>query len=314
LIYTDTRDAIFDELYSVALNDKNVIVLTADTGIRKFEDFKRNIPDRFCNVGVSEQNMISVAAGLALEGKHVFVFGISNFVTLRCFEQIKLDICAMNLPVTILGLGTGYNFSHDGPTHHITDDIAIMRMLPNMTIWSPSDYAMTAQIIHMAHELKSPSYIRFDKGPFHHVYDGFSKNYFDNGICKIGTFEDLAIVATGITVTQALDIQKELVAAEYYISAVDFFRLKPINKSIFKDSLAGMKKIVVLEEHCRDGGLGSIVLEQLNDCGLNIPVRRIGIADCFRPHPGSRDYLRELSGLDTKSVIENIKGWLRSGV
>lgn len=313
MAYSDTRDAIFGELYNIALKDKNVIVMTADTGALKFEEFKRDMPDRFYNVGVAEANMMSVAAGLALEGKHVFVFGISNFVTLRCFEQIKIDICVMNLPVTILGMGTGYTYCHDGPTHHITDDIAVMRTLPNMTIWSPSDYMMTAKLVSLAYKLNSPSYIRFDKGPFEDIYTDDTE--FDDGIRKMfGVLKDVTIVATGITVTQAFAIQKLLAEDNIHASVVDFYRLKPVDRYKFYEVMRNVERIVTLEEHWRDGGLGSIVLEQLNECGLNIPVRRLGLADYFYSQPGSREYLRELNGTDTKNVIDSIKGWIRNGI
>ena len=313
MVYNDTRDAIFGELYKIALNDKNVVVMTADTGALKFEEFQRDMPNRFYNVGVAEANMMSVAAGLALEGKHVFVFGISNFVTMRCLEQVKIDICAMNLPVTILGMGTGYSYGTDGPTHHITEDVAIMRALPNMTIWSPSDYTMTAQLVNTAYKLNAPSYIRFDKGPFENIYT--VEDEFDDGIKKMfNTFHDATIVATGITVTQALEVQKTLADDDYYVSVIDFYRLKPVNRYMFYELMLDVKRILTLEEHCRDGGLGSIVLESLNDCGLNIPMKRIGLADCFRPKPGSREYLRGLSGSNTESVVNALKGWVRNGV
>ena len=115
----------------------------------------------------------------------------------------------MGLPVTLLGMGTGYTYSSDGPTHHITEDIAAIRALPGMTIWSPSDYAMTAAVVHLAHKLKTPSYIRFDKGPFQHIYDD-SNHDFGDGLAELQAGEDLTIVATGLMVGQALHIAKQL--------------------------------------------------------------------------------------------------------
>ncbi len=156
-VYNNSRDAIFTELYEIALQDPNVILLAADTGAHMFKEFKKNIPKQFFYVGVAEQNAISVAAGLALTGKHVFIFGITNFVTLRCYEQIRVDLCCMKLPVTILGMATGYVYSSDGPTHHITEDVSAMRALPGMTIWCTSDYMMAASLVHLAYNTQRPS-------------------------------------------------------------------------------------------------------------------------------------------------------------
>ena len=133
------RDIIFEEIYQKAISDKNVIVITIDMGAWKFQDFQKNIPDQFYNIGICEQSAISIASGLSLANKKVYVYAISCFPVLRAFEQIKIDICSMNRPVTIIGMGTGYGYSSDGPTHHIIEDVSLMRTLPNLEIWSLSD-------------------------------------------------------------------------------------------------------------------------------------------------------------------------------
>ncbi|MCX6262330.1 MAG: 1-deoxy-D-xylulose-5-phosphate synthase [Bacteroidia bacterium] len=308
-IYNDTRDAAFEELYDIALNDLRVIVLSADTGALMFKEFKKNIPDQFFNVGISEQNAISVAAGLALNGRHVFVFGISNFVTLRCFEQIRVDICCMGLPVTLLGMGTGYTYSSDGPTHHITEDIAAIRALPGMTIWSPSDYAMTAAVVHLAHKLKTPSYIRFDKGPFQHLYDD-SDHDFKDGLAELQTGEDLTIVATGFMVGQALHIAEQLNAKGIKTGVVDFYRLKPVNSSKLVSIFRRTKRVVTLEEHMMAGGSGSIILEKMAENDIMLPVKVFGIPDTYRFEAGSRDMLQKLDGLDVDRLTVAITKWI----
>jgi transketolase len=299
MIYNDTRDALFNELYQIAVDDPKVIVLSADTGARKFKDFQENIPKQFYNVGISEANMMSVAAGLALNGRHVFVFGISNFVTLRCFEQVKLDICSMNLPVTILGMGTGYSYSSDGTTHHIIDDISIMRALSGITIWNPSDYAMSAKLVHMAYELNSPSYIRFDKGPFRHLYDSFSKG-FEDGMIELTPGMDATIISTGIMVSKALEISLELSKKKLDVGVIDLYRLKPVNKELLRKLVS--KRVITLEEHSVIGGLGSIVAEALSD------VKVYGIPDIYHFEAGSREYLQKLDGVDNETIINGILG------
>ena len=308
-VYTDARDATFNELYDIAMADQDVIVLSADTGAFKFSEFQKDIPKQFYNVGVAEQNAMAVAAGLAHTGKKVFVFGISNFVTSRCYEMIKNDICFMDLPVTILGMGTGYTYSIDGPTHHVTQDISIMRALPGMTIWSPSDCTMTGALVHQAYQNDGPKYIRIDKGPFATFYDPQDHD-FEGGLAPIRSGGDLTVVATGIMVTQALEVVEKLGDHGMEAGIIDFYRLKPANESLFLSLVGDSQRIVTLEEHTILGGLGSIVCEVLADSGVTIPVKRIGIDDKYRLEVGSREWVRSLDGLDVPSITETILDWV----
>lgn len=276
--YSDSRDAVFGELHNIALRDSNVILLTADTSVRKLKEFKEDMPNQFFNVGIAEQNMMSVAAGLALSGKHVFVFGIGNFVTLRCYEQINIDICSMNLPVTILGMGTGYGYSSDGTTHHMIEDVSIMRALPNMTIWSPSDYTMIARVVHLAYQTPSPSYIRIDKGLLPYIYDNDNQS-FSGGLAVLKSGKDLTIFATSIMVGQALGVADALAEYSIRVGVVDVYRLKPANKNLLVEVIQNSKRVATLEEHTVLGGLGSIVCETLADYGVLLPTKRFGIDD-----------------------------------
>ncbi len=309
--YTDTRDATFAELYEIALQDPNVILLTADTGAFKFKDFEKNLPHQFYNIGIAEQNSISVAAGLALAGKKVFVFGISTFVTLRCYEQIKIDICCMDLPVTILGMGTGYGYSFDGPTHHITQDISIMRALPGLTFWSPSDCTLTGASLHLAYAAGGPNFIRIDKGPLKAIYD--PQHYdFSDGLSVLKTGKDLTIAATGPMVTQAFAVIEELAKRGLDVGLIDVYRLKPLNAALLVKSLNAVKSLVTMEEHTLSGGFGSLILEALADQGRCIPTKRIGIPDTYRLEVGSREYVRSLDDLHVAGIVEDILEWIKA--
>lgn len=309
-VYDDTRDATFCELYKIAIADPNVIVLSADTGAMMFKEFAKNIPDQFYNVGIAEQNAISVAAGLALAGKHVFVFGISNFVTLRCFEQIKVDLCCMQLPVTILGMGTGYSYSSDGPTHHMIEDMSIMRSLPGMTIWCPSDCTMTAELVHLAYHTDTPSYIRTDKGPLTHIYDNVEHN-FEDGFAVLKEGKDLTIVATGIMTSRALSIVDELEKQQIDAGLVDLYRIKPVNTVKLIEILKSSTRIVTLEENTVIGGIGSIVREILADNEIFVPVKVFGIPDKYTMEVGSRDMLCSLDGIDVSTVSGTVLEWVQ---
>lgn len=306
--HKDPRDPLFQELYAIALSDPRVMLLSADAGALMLKEFERHIPEQFFYVGIAEQNAISVAAGLALTGRHVFVFGISNFVTLRCLEQIRVDVCCMKLPVTIIGMGTGYGYSADGPTHHITEDVAVMRALPEMTIWSPSDHKMIAAAARLAYETTGPGYIRFDKGPFDDIYE--TRRYdFHDGLAVLKEGKDLTVVATGIMVTHALKVVAELERQGVKAGLIDLYRLKPVNKDLLAQALEASPRVVTLEEHTTMGGLGSIVLESLAQKDMVIPVKVFGIPDVYRSEVGSRDMLRSLDGIDVAGICRSVSAW-----
>jgi transketolase len=306
--YSDARDAIFEELYEIAKNDRNVILLTADTGAMAFRSFQENIPDQFYNVGIAEQNMISVAAGLAKEGKKVFVYGISNFVTLRCLEQIRVDICAMNLPITIIGSGTGYTYSSDGVTHHMTDDLSMMRALPNLTILSPSDLISCVYFLHYAYKNDGPVYLRFDRGVAEEIYT-------DDGeipvLCNLRMWEGAysAIISTGVMVKEALKISDFLHKEGSNVDVIDVSQLKPFDAETFFEMALTYERIFSLEEHTLVGGLGSLLAEALIDSHQRrIPVLyRFGIPDVFSSEVGSREYLRKSVGIGTDQIIDKIR-------
>lgn len=306
--YNDSRDAIFGELYSIALNDKSVIVLSADTGCLMFKEFKKNIPEQFHNVGIAEQNLVSIAAGLALTGKKVFIFAITNFIALRCYEQVKIDICSMDLPVTIIGMGTGYIYSEDGPTHHMTEDVSLMRTLPKMTIWSISDYTMAAAVTHLAYENRHPSYIRFDKG-YSHKYDCNYDNFSD-GLATLKKGNDLMIVATGVMTDQALKVSEELENSGIKVGIIDLYRLKPINEELLIKSVKDSRRIVTIEEHTIFGGIGSILCETLAKYDVLKPVKIVGIPDILRSEIGDRETLRSLDKIDIRSIVSRIEEWI----
>jgi len=310
VLYSDSRDAIFGELYSIASNDRNVIILSADTGMMMFKDFKKSMPEQIYNVGIAEQNTISVAAGLSLVGKKVFVFAIADFITLRCFEQIKIDICSMNLPVVIIGMGTGYMYSEDGPTHHMIDDISLMRALPGMTIWNVSDYTMAAAATHLAYENKEPSYLRFDRGftPKYTYETNFNDGLY---VLKKGTSRpQVIIISTGVMVDQALKVSAELDELGISNGVIDLYRLKPLNEELFLNSIADAICIVTIEEHTIFGGIGSIVCETMAKHDILKPIKIIGIPDVLRSEIGDRETMRSFDKIDTKSIVARIKEWI----
>ncbi|MCK9541108.1 MAG: hypothetical protein M0R03_03660 [Novosphingobium sp.] len=300
--YNDSRDAVFAELYELMKEDESIVVLSGDTGAFMFQKYKEEFPNRFFNVGVAEQNMISVAAGLALAGKKPVVYGISNFVVLRCFEQIKLDICSMNLKVLILGTGTGYTYSYDGVTHHITEDVALMRTLPNMTILSPSDYNSAGMLLkHAILEEEGPCYLRFDKGPFRKKYnfsDKINPLYFHSG----NSTAEYIIFSTGIMTDVALTLQQEY--SQKRIDVIDIFKIKPFDVGSIYHLITRnykLKMIIVLEEHIKEGGIGEM-LERIIGEFSNVRMICFGLCK-FVTDIGTRTELREKGGLRLSDII-----------
>ena len=188
------RQTFADALHEIMSQDDRVIILNADTGAIVLDQIKKDFSDRCINVGIAEQNMVGLAAGLALSGKIVYCYALLPFVTMRCYEQIRIDACCINLPIKLVGVGAGLDYNTLGPTHHGLEDIAVMRALPNMTIFNPSDRRSTAALTRRSHEISGPTYIRLDRYG-RDIYEGdvdFSKG---TEILREG--QDVHIVATG---------------------------------------------------------------------------------------------------------------------
>lgn len=303
------RDAFFGTVFDIAKKDRNVIFLTDDMGAYSLENFKEKLPDQFINVGIAEQNMISIAAGLCLGGKRVFAYGIAPFVTMRAFEQIKVDLCCMNLPVSLVSVGSGYSYGSDGPTHHAIHDVAIMRTLPEITILNPSDAFMTIGCAKIAYKNNGPLYVRVERGNLPRIYNE-KENDFSEGLTLLKSGKDITIFATGMMVHKAFEIEKIL--SEHSIDAgiVDFYRIKPVNDTLLLKLIDRSNKIVTLEENSIIGGIGTIVSEVLSDNNRQILLKRLAVGDnhCYRY--GDRDFLNSVSGLDNESIIKTILNWI----
>lgn len=304
----DIRDAFFDELNKLASKDRNVLLLTDDQDAFSLRWYRENLPEQYFNVGIAEQNLISLAAGLALQGKIPFAFGIATFMTMRCFEQIRDDLCCMELPVTIVASGAGFTYGGDGPTHHAVQDVAIMRSLPGMTILNPADATCTAESARIAYREPGPTYVRIERGSMDRIYeDGHD---FSAGLELLLEGSEVLIVTTGIMVHQALKVADTLSRQSIKAGVLDVYRLKPVDGESLAAAVAGFPRIAVLEEHSVIGGLGSLVLETLSDYQRPIPIKRFGIPDRFVYRYGNREWMRSQVGLDLPSIVSGIRQWI----
>jgi len=303
----DIRDAFFDEVYRIASKDPDVIFLTADMGAFSLNRFKAELNHQYFNVGVAEQNLVGVATGLALAGKKVFIYTIAAFVTQRCYEQIKVDLCGMHLPVTIIGSGPGITYESDGPTHHAIQDVAIMRALPGMTIFNPSDAASAAAAARLAYASDGPVYVRIDKGKLPRLHD--SSEDFSRGLTLLKKGRDLCIIATGIMASQAYKVADELARHSIDAGIIDLYRLKPVNEELLLDFIGKSKAVATLEEHSLVGGIGSAVSEIITDKRMTLPLKRIALTEQACPGYGNREWMHTFYGLDTDSVTKTILDW-----
>lgn len=304
----DIRDAFFDEIYEIGKADRNMLFLTDDMDAFGLRKFVRDFPAQYFNVGVAEQNQINVAAGLTLSGKKVFVFGICSFMTMRCFEQIKFNFCGMNLPVVVVGIGAGFSFDSDGPALHGTQDIAIMRSLPEMTIYNPPDAMSASAVARLAYEKDGPSYIRLDKGVYPIIYE--NKFELENGFKVIRPVQAVNIISTGHMTAVSIKLAEELEKQGVNVGLIDLMRLKPVAPLFYK-TIENSESLITIEENSLVGGLGSIVSELLSDNNSGIKLKRIGSQDKQFLVYGTRNWLQSLNGLTLPDLQETVLSWLK---
>ncbi len=299
------RDAFWTRIYEIAKQDRDVIVITADMGAPALDNFRRDLPSQFVNVGISEQNAILVASGLCMTGKKVFVYAIAPFIVLRCLEQTRVLNAIMNNPITIVGVGAGFGYEDGGPTHHITEDIAIMRAMPRIEVNSITDSVMASAFADISYNLKTTNYVRLDRQVFTDVYNANSE--FSEGVSVLKESKGHYIIATGSMVHTALEITRRLEKKRIYVGVIDVYKI-PINTSAFIKIIRKSKKLISLEEHFLPGGFGSAVCEVLNDHNVLVPVKRLGLPIdkhyCYKY--GGREIIRGYYGVNRRNIEKEI--------
>lgn len=300
------RDAFIAELHDIAAADPAVLLLSGDIGFKVFDRFRDAYPGRYMNMGVAEANMIGVSAGLALGGKRPVAYTIVPFLTMRAFEQIRVDVAMQHQPVMIVGVGGGLAYDILGPTHHSIEDVSLMRALPGMTVMVPADPAQARLATRAAHELAGPAYVRLGKNGEPDLGTGAAP--FEIGrptLVRDG--DDAVIVASGPILSVALDAVDRLGRDGVSCSVVNLHTIKPINEESLLRLIGGKRAIVTLEEHSIIGGTGSAVAEIVAEAGVGAPLKRLGIRDRFTFEVGSRDWLLEQHGLDARSVADSVR-------
>lgn len=297
--------AISQASIDIVRNDQNTVFLTADTcsfsGLSRLKD---KFPENIINVGISEQNLIGIAAGLANEGFNIYATTYASFLTLRSADQIKVCLSYMNLPVKLMGLASGLSAGILGPTHMSIEDIAFMRALPNITIISPADCLSVVKAIEAVHNLNSPVYIRLS------AIQNCPIVYKEDFVFEIGkaielrSGMDLCIVATGSMVATALKVADKLALENISVSVIDMHTIKPLD-TVILDKYCNCKLMVSVEEHSVIGGLGSSIAEYYSQKSKKPRLIIEGIRD-FYPKAGDYNYLISECNLSSDILFENI--------
>ena len=298
------RDVVIDKIHNAARKDKDILFISADLGAAALDDFRSELPDQVIFAGVSEQNMVDLASGLALSDKKVFLYGMAPFITARCYEQVKCVIASMHLPVTLIGVGVGLGYDHATLTHFTPEDVACMRSLNGIEILSPSDEESATIMATEAINNPAFRYIRLERKAQDHIYHGEFSKALGQGFAQLGEGRDVAIVACGYMLHKALKAQKILADKDVSAGVIDLFRIKRVNVTGLSEILATYSTLLTVEEQQLEGGFGSAVVEALVDRNSFKPVKRLGIRDGFVVVNGDRDTLHDLYGIDTPHIVE----------
>lgn len=301
------RTAFINKLTKMAAKNNDIYLLTGDLGFSVFEQFSERFPERFYNIGIAESSMISIAAGLALNGKKVYIYSIIPFVTMRCFEQIRVDLCYQNLNVVLVGVGGGLSYGPSGATHHAIEDISIMRSLPNMKVICPGDPFETENAVEQTAELEGPCYIRLNKNREPRLYDEDKTEFKIGKAIKIFSGNQISIITTGNMLEQSVNIAKKLINSGFSVSLYSMHTTKPIDENAVLDCMKNSEYIFTIEEHNIIGGLGSAVSEIIaQNIDRNICFKPFGIPDVYADCAGSRDYFRKKYMIDEDSILKYI--------
>lgn len=305
------RNEVIAELTQLAEKDERIMVATADLGFNVLNVFSDKFPERYINVGIAEQNLTSIAAGLALEGNMVFTYSIGNFPTLRCIEQIRNLVCYHNANVKILAVGGGFAYGSLGMTHHATEDISMMRSLPHMKVYVPGDAVEAVKCLHDLYGYDGPAYLRMARGKEECIHKDA-----DFDVSKIIEIAqdgfDVCIFSAGTILTEAVKLQKMLSEKGILSSVFSVPMIKPIDSTSIIKIAQKSKMIVTMEEHNIIGGLGGAISEVISSLPKHAPLLRLGLQDTFTSEVGSQAYLRDYYKVSATKAYKIILEALRS--
>lgn len=298
------REAFVRALSGLAADDDRIMLVNGDLGFGVLTDYIDRFPDQYVNAGVAEQNMTALACGMALTGARAYTYSIGNFPTLRCLEQLRNDVCYHHADVTVVAIGGGFSYGQLGMSHFATEDLAIMRAMPGMTVVAPSDPWQAFELTRQLHAQGGPTYLRIDKGaaglPPGEVKLGKLRQVRDGGAA--------VIFATGGILSQAVAAADLLADDGIAVRVIDVHTIKPLDTDAICAAARECRHVFTLEEHMIAGGLGGAIAETCLEAGVALKTyRRFGLPDVFPDVVGDQAFLRERYGLDAQSVAQAVK-------
>ncbi|ADG94578.1 Transketolase central region [Arcobacter nitrofigilis DSM 7299] len=295
------RDVFLLSLYEEMAEDTTIFFVTADFGSPILDKIRADYPERFMNVGIAEQNLINVSVGLALEGFTVYAYAIAPFITMRCYEQIRVNISVLSqvreMNINIIGVGAGVSYAMSGPTHHCLEDLSIMNTLPNIEIFSPADYITAQAYAKRTLTIKKPKYIRFDAKPMASLAEKIDD--ISQGFRVLQKGKKVAIISTGYMSQKAMNIVKE-----FDITLIDLYLINNYNKTALIDSLKDIDTIITIEEGFKGvGGLGTTINTDFADKKMI----NLGFDKKYTFEIGSREFVHQENGIGESDIIDVIK-------
>lgn len=302
------RDAALNEVLAMMDRGEKVFFLSADFGAPALDQIRARHADRFINVGIAEQNLINVATGIALEGYTVFAYAIAPFVTMRCCEQIRVNLAILsqvrNMNVNLIGVGAGFSYEVSGPTHHCLEDLSIMRTFPNFRVHSPADWTTAAALVQTVHQHRTPKYLRFDSKPQAQIHSTLTDVDLQRGFVSLQSGREVCFVSTGVMTHRV----KDIASRHPEVGQIDLFTVKGFDEEALATELRKYKKIVTVEEGFiekggMDAAIGSLVLKRR----LPVQVKAMGLKDQYIFHIDSRDGLHAQNDIGPESLIREIQ-------
>lgn len=310
------RDALLDAIWNAMALDQKIFFASADFGSPVLDRIRADFPDRFVNVGIAEQNLVNISAGLGIEGYTVFAYAIAPFITMRCYEQIRVNLALLsevrNINVNLIGVGAGYSYVVSGPTHQCYEDITLMRALPNIQVLSPADHVSAAALFDRCSGVGGPKYLRLDAQVLPVLYDEVLPDL-DAGfhVHRHGT--QVCLVATGYMLHTALEAADALAEMGFSVGVIDLVDITGFDREGFRKVLAPYGCMVTLEEGFRGrGGIDAMFFEFIARHELGIRMLNIGVEGGYRFELGSRMELHEKVGIGRHAVVRNVVSFIQS--
>ncbi len=311
------RDTLLESIYVAMKTDVDVFFVSADFGSPVLDKIRTDFPDRFLNVGIAEQSLINVSTGLALEGFKVFAYAIAPFITMRCYEQIRVNLALLSqlraMNVTLIGVGAGYSYVVSGPTHQCYEDITIMRALPNISVYSPSDWNIASQLADVCLAKQGVRYLRLDAQVTEQIYLNNSTINFDKGFHEFSEGIQICIVSTGYMTQVAHKLIKKLQQDGIRVGHIDMINLSKFDETILTSKLSQYQDVISLEEaFIGKGGLDSIIRKLIDEFDLKSKFHPKGIEAHYQFELGDRNSHHERAGIGHDSLNKTIRQMLKS--